>query len=173
MLHATGVRSAFLDFGGSSQLAIGAPAERPEGWPVAVAGLERGSVHGVIDLRDAALSTSRSTGPGAPEGPIIDPRLGSPVIERRLATVLAADATTCEAWSTALVVRGRSGVAAARAADVDAFYEDAKGTLATGRLKPMGTKEKSSQSSVHPLLAPLPLPLAQHELLHLSRRRLR
>lgn len=144
MLRAAGIRAAFLDFGGSSQLAIGAPAESPEGWPVVVAGLERGAVHGIVHLRDGALSTSRSSGPGAAEGPIVDPRSGTPVIERRLATVLAADATTCEAWSTALVVRGRPGVPAARDAGLDVFYEDANGRSAAGGLKPIRRKEKSN-----------------------------
>jgi FAD:protein FMN transferase len=134
MLRHAGVTTAFLDFGGSSQLAVGAPPDAAQGWRVLLAGLERGSARGVLALRDAALSTSRSTGPGAKEGPIIDPRRGEPVTERRVATVLASDATTAEAWSTALVVRGRAGLAGARAAGLELFYEDGEGPFSTEKV---------------------------------------
>ena len=130
-LRAGGAEAAFLDFGGSSQLAIGHPAENPEGWKLAVAGLSRGHVHGVILLRDAALSTSRATGAGAPEGPIIDPCTGRPVAAPRMVTVFAADATTAEAWSTALVVEGRDGLERLTALGLDALYEDADGVERT------------------------------------------
>jgi thiamine biosynthesis lipoprotein len=128
-LRAAGVRAAFLDFGGSSQLALGAAPERHDGWQVLVAALDPGRAHGVLALADAALSTSRSTGPGAKEGPIVDPRRREPVTERRVATVLASDATSAEAWSTALIVQGRPGVAAARKAGLEVLFEDAAGVL--------------------------------------------
>jgi thiamine biosynthesis lipoprotein len=135
ILRAEGVEAAFLDFGGSSQLAVASPPDSPRGWRVLVAGLEPGSTHGEIDLRDAALSTSRSIGPGAKQGPIIDPRRGEPITEHRVATILAPDATTAEAWSKVPVVEGRSGVAAARAAGLEVFYEDPVGPLATEKFR--------------------------------------
>lgn len=140
LLRREGVRAAFLDFGGSSQLAIGSPPDAPEGWRVLVAGLDAGAVGGLLALRDAALSTSRARGPGAKEGPIIDPRRGEPVTQRRVATVLANDATSAEAWSTAFVVLGRPGVDAVtafgrwRTAGLEVFYADPEGTLVTDKL---------------------------------------
>lgn len=132
-LRAGGVTAAFLDFGGSSQLAIGAPPGAPDGWPVLVAGVSPGSAHGVIAVRDAAVSTSQALGAGADAGPIIDPRTGLPVSPPRLATVLASDATTADAWSTALVVLGRAGMELADASGLTAFVEDAGGYASTSR----------------------------------------
>jgi thiamine biosynthesis lipoprotein len=132
-LRAAGVTAAFLDFGGSSQLAIGAPPGSPDGWPVLVAGVAAGSTHGVITVRDAAVSTSQALGPGADAGPIIDPRTGLPVSRPRLATVLASDATTADAWSTALVVLGRAGMQRADASGLAAFLDDAAGSARTSR----------------------------------------
>jgi thiamine biosynthesis lipoprotein len=126
-LRAGGAEAAFLDFGGSSHLALGAPPGAPQGWRVAVAGTGKDSLHGTIALRDAALSTSRAADGPSPAGPIIDPRSGLPVRGPRLATVYARDATTAEAWSKALIVRGRATIPDATAAGVEVFFEDADG----------------------------------------------
>jgi thiamine biosynthesis lipoprotein len=131
LLRANGVQAAFLDFGGSSQLAIGAPPESPEGWTLAVAGLDAGVVHGTFALRQGSLSTSRATGAGAPEGPIIDPRSRVPVSVRRAVTVWHARASEADAWSTALVVLGRDGIELARKAGGEVLLEDAAGILKT------------------------------------------
>jgi thiamine biosynthesis lipoprotein len=131
LLRADGVQAAFLDFGGSSQLAIGAPPESPDGWTLAVAGLDAGVVHGTFVLRQGSLSTSRATGAGAPEGPIIDPRSRVPVSGRRVVTVWHARATEADAWSTALIVLGRDGIELARKAGVEVFLEDAAGVVKT------------------------------------------
>lgn len=125
-LRAHGASAAFLDFGGSSQLALGAPPDSPRGWAVAVSGLGKGEIHGILYLRDAALSTSRALSPAEPSGVIIDPRSGQPVTPPRLATVLAPDATTAEAWSTALIVLGRDPLE--RLEGVKALYQDDTGT---------------------------------------------
>lgn len=127
LLRAGGAEAAYLDFGGSSQLAFGAPPGEADGWRVAVAGLGSDVVHGVVSLREASLSTSRAAGGATAAGPIIDPRSGEPVAGPRLATVRAADATTAEAWSKAVIILGRAAIAAAGAARVAAFYEDEGG----------------------------------------------
>lgn len=125
-----GVKAAFLDFGGSSQTAIGVAPGNAEGWPVLVAGLAQGTPHGQVMLRDASLSTSRA---GAEDTtPIIDPRSGEPVPAPRMTTVLTHSAAAADAWSTALVVRGREGLAAARRHGVEALLEDANGVVRTG-----------------------------------------
>jgi FAD:protein FMN transferase len=131
MLRARGVEAAYLDFGGSSQLAIGAPPGAPEGWRVAVSGLAPNRMLGVLALRDAALSTSRAAeGPSA-AGPIIDPRSGRPVMAARVTTVRAVDATSAEAWSKAVIIRGRDGVRRAHASGLDVLLEDQDGIVQT------------------------------------------
>lgn len=129
-LRRAGARSAFLDFGGSSQLAFGKP-EGSNRWSMLVAGLRPGTVHGVIELEQRSLSTSRALGAHDAAGAIVDPRSGMPVSPARLATVLADDATTAEAWSTALIVLGAAGLPMAQAAGVEALVEDSTGTSHT------------------------------------------
>jgi thiamine biosynthesis lipoprotein len=143
VLRRTGVEAALLDFGGSSQTAIGAPPGSPEGWPIAVAGLGQGEVRGVVALRDASLSTTRWRGRQSEDGRIVDPRSGVAVEVPRLATVRARTATAADAWSTALVVLGRGGIEKARQNGVEVFFEDGAGAAATvgfgGREKSPGT----------------------------------
>ena len=128
VLRAGGASSLWLDFGGSSQLGW-SQGRRPR--RLAVAGLGEGVVHGTVDVLDVAVSTSRATGPGAEVGPIVDPRTGDVVRAARVVTVLAAEAATADAWSTALIVLGRDGVDKARAAGCEVFYEDEEGTVET------------------------------------------
>jgi FAD:protein FMN transferase len=129
LLESRGVRSAFLDFGGSSQTGVGSPPYDVRGWPVLISGWAAGSSYGIVRLRDASLSTSRA---GAEDtAPIVDPRSGLPVPSPRLAAVHCASATGADAWSTALVVTGRAGLEAARNAGVEALLEDAQGPTRT------------------------------------------
>lgn len=113
----------YLDFGGSSQIARGRPEEGADAWNVVIAGNEPGTIHGIASLDGASLSTSRALDPTDPAGAIIDPRTLTPVTGKRLATVIAPNATTAEAWSTALIVLGAEGVALAQTAEVQAFVE--------------------------------------------------
>jgi FAD:protein FMN transferase len=123
------VTSAFLDFGGSSQTAIGVSPADPRGWPVLVAGSAPHSSHGIVRLRDASMSTSRA---GATDTtPILDPRRGVAVPSPRLATVIARDAASADAWSTALVVLGRDGIERAEKAGIEVLFEDAAGSRRT------------------------------------------
>jgi thiamine biosynthesis lipoprotein len=126
-LRQDGVQAALLDFGGSSQLAIGAPPDSPDGWPVVIGGLAPDHALGGLTLRDAALSTSRAgAGPSA-AGPIIDPRSGAPIFTPRLATVRAADATTAEAWSKVVIVLGGPGATRARAHGCEVILDEEAG----------------------------------------------
>lgn len=120
-LRSAGATGAFLDFGGSSQLAFGS-MEDGQPWRVAVAGLRPGTILGTIAL-DGALATSRSRPAGDPAGPIVDPRNGSLVDEPRMATCVAASAAVADAWSTALIVLGVSGLERAEASDVPAMVQ--------------------------------------------------
>jgi thiamine biosynthesis lipoprotein len=131
LLRGRGVRAAFLDFGGSSQMAIGAAPDSPQGWTVAVTGLETGVVHGTITLRDGSLSTSRTHPATATEGTVIDPRNGRPVTQPRAVTVWHPCASDADAWSTALVVLGRDGIEQARRAGAEVLLEDQAGITRT------------------------------------------
>jgi len=131
LLRAGGAEAAYLDFGGSSQLALGAPRDSPAGWRVAVSGLAPQQMHGVLRLRDAALSTSRALGGPSAAGPIIDPRSGEPVAGPRLVTVRAGDASAAEAWSKAVIVFGHDGVERAQASGLEVLFEDADGVART------------------------------------------
>jgi len=129
-LRSHDARAWFLDFGGSSQLASGRP-ENADAWNVLIAGERPDSTHGFVELRSGSLSTSRAAAAFDPAGAIVDPRTATAVTPPRLATVLAPDATSADAWSTALVVLGRGGLEWARAAGVEALVEDAAGTATT------------------------------------------
>jgi thiamine biosynthesis lipoprotein len=126
-LRRDGVQAALLDFGGSSQLAIGAPPDSPSGWPVVVGGLSPDHALGALTLRDAALSTSRAAAGPSPAGPIIDPRSGAPIFTPRLATVRAADATAAEAWSKVVIVLGEAGADAARRHGFEVILDESAG----------------------------------------------
>lgn len=123
LLRRGGADAAFIDFGGSSVHALGAPGDDPKGWTVAVSGLESGELLGVLSLRDESLSTSRSSGPGDPAGPIVNPWTGAPIESRSLVTVLATDAAAAEAWSKAVIVLGTQGLENAEKAGVDALLQ--------------------------------------------------
>ena len=126
-LRASGITVAYLDFGGSSQLALGAPAGSSQGWRIAIGGLAPNQLLGAVTLRDAALSTSRAPEIPSAAGCMIDPRNGQPVPGPRIATVRAADATSAEAWSKAVIVDGRPGLDRAAAAGMAGMLDDGSG----------------------------------------------
>ncbi len=112
-----------LDFGGSSQHAIGAPPGEGSAalWRIALPGPD-GREIGVVRLRDAALSVSASRGQmwvidGRRVGHIMDPRRGEPIDAVRVAVVAAPRGALAEALSTALVVEGPGGLDALVAAE--------------------------------------------------------
>ncbi len=127
-LRSLGAEAALLDFGGTSQLAFG---DFPDGPPLIPAtALREGETHGVVPLDGLALSTARSPNELS-VGPIVDPRTGLAIRDRRLAMVAAESATAAEAWSTALVVLGRTGIAAAVDNGVEVLFEDDMGLVVT------------------------------------------
>jgi thiamine biosynthesis lipoprotein len=117
-LAAHGVERALVDGGGD--VAAGAPPPGERGWRVAIAGLDSADFRadragtGIL-LAHAALATSgdleRSFELGGTRfSHILDPRTGMPLVERRLASVIAPDGTTADAWATALSVLGPAGL---------------------------------------------------------------
>jgi FAD:protein FMN transferase len=106
-LAARGVTNALLDFGGSSWLALGVPADAPA-WRVLLRD-GRGGFAGAVTLRDASASFSESFGEwseieGRRLGHVIDPRTGWPMERPRAAFAVAADGAAAEALTKALLV---------------------------------------------------------------------
>ncbi len=108
-LRKEGFARSLLNFGGSSLRARGAPIDAPT-WRVATMDGE------ILELADADVSLSSSFGQAIEIGGerfshIVDPRSGSPIRRESDTVVHAPDGATAEAWSTALVVLGKPGVA--------------------------------------------------------------
>jgi FAD:protein FMN transferase len=111
VLRAKGVRSALLDAGSSSIVAIGAPPGA-RGWTVRVPDPDAPSrTLSVVLLRDASLSTSGRREKcfvlgGVTYSHIMDPRTGRPVQGTLQATVIAPDGLQSDALSTTVFVLG-------------------------------------------------------------------
>ena len=113
-LRRAGVTSGLINFGGSSIAAIGAPSGETY-WDIAIGNAED-RLYGSIGLRDQALATSESMGRswvinGKEYGHLVDPLSGLAVTQRRLATVVVANATLAEALTKPLILRGTSALA--------------------------------------------------------------
>lgn len=130
-LRAANVRGAYIDFGGSSQIALGSPGEDSDGWTMVVAGAAERSVLGTLVLRTGSLSTSRASKSNNPAGAIVNPDTGLAIEPPVVVTVHAADAALAEYWSTALVVLGAGGLERARAAGVEAVMDNGGEVLIT------------------------------------------
>ena len=105
------VSRALLNFGHSSQWAVGAPPDAP-GWRLLVR-LPDGTLTGIVTVRDQALSVSGSLGQSVTLGDrryghVIDPRTGQPIQRDLLACVVAPSAAQAEALSKALLILGES-----------------------------------------------------------------
>jgi FAD:protein FMN transferase len=112
VLRQAGALSALVHGGSSSVRAVGCPAGQPRGWPISLKHPWEPTLPlGTIWLEDAALGTSAATfqyfeHQGEKLGHILDPRRGWPARGVAMATVIAADAATADALSTALFVMG-------------------------------------------------------------------
>ncbi len=107
VLRARGVRRALVAMAGDVAT-IGAPPGE-SAWEVAIAPLDGGAPERVLELRDAAVSTSGDKWQyvvldGVRYSHIVDPRTGMAIRGRRSVTVVASDAMTTDAWATALSV---------------------------------------------------------------------
>jgi thiamine biosynthesis lipoprotein len=114
LLAAEAVSRAFVSFGQSSLLGLGAPPDAP-GWRVLLRGVDR-PYEGVVTLHDRALSVSASLGQwseigGRRYGHVLDPRSGRPLTQRREAAVVDTNATRAEALTKLLVLEPDEGLA--------------------------------------------------------------
>lgn len=101
MLECAGVETAYVDFGGSSILALG---HHPFGdsWRIRVTHPFSGRVLQDVDLVDRSLSTSGNR--PAYRNHIVDPRTGKAVTALRIVTVVSPDPLEAEILSTAAMV---------------------------------------------------------------------
>jgi thiamine biosynthesis lipoprotein len=127
-----GVANALFDFGGSSWLALGAPADA-KAWRVLLRD-GRGGFAGAATLRDASASFSESFGAwseieGRRLGHVIDPRTGWPIEQPLAGFAVAPDGATAEALTKALLVLGPAEALAvvARFEGAEALVIDAAG----------------------------------------------
>ena len=110
-LRSRGIARALVNLGGNIY-ALGAPPDEPRGWPVGLRDPRfPDSLSDVVHLRDRAVASSGGyekfvTLGGRRYGHILDPRRGRPVEGVLGTTVIAPDATTADALSTALFVLG-------------------------------------------------------------------
>ena len=98
VLEQAGMDCAFIDFGGSSIMAVG---HHPfgESWKVGVRNPFGNDILLEVELKDRSMSTSGNS-PGY-SGHIINPLTGLPVNERKVVTVVADDPLDAEVLSTA------------------------------------------------------------------------
>ena len=140
-VKAAGIRSALINFGGSSIYALGTPPGKL-GWEIGIKGPDD-QVRGVIYLHDMALSTSGSMGKfwtiaGKKYGHLIDPKSGTPVLKPRVATAIASTATAAEALTKPLVLRGKTGLRlVARLPGTEALVISDDGALFYSRWLPL------------------------------------
>ena len=101
MMRREGITTAYVDFGGSSIMALG---HHPYGncWKVGVTDPFSGSLVREIELTDMSMSTSGNQ-PGY-VGHITDPRNGNTINSKRMVTILSRDPLTAEIASTAAMI---------------------------------------------------------------------
>lgn len=105
MLREWGVTSACLNAGGSTALALAAPAGHA-GWPI---GIGEDATHRALQFADLALSGSGIAVQGAH---LIDPRSGKPAARTNRTWAAAPTAALSDALSTAFFVMNEADIAA-------------------------------------------------------------
>jgi FAD:protein FMN transferase len=131
LLKARGIRRAYIDAGGSTIYAMGAPP-KANGWSVRLRD-PSGRLHPQIMLTNSSVSTSEQSAPSLLEGDgpghIVVPGTGKPLETRYAVSVQVASATASDALSTTLLLLGPTKGAAVVEAlhDVSAIWIDSDG----------------------------------------------
>ena len=112
-LRAHGLTGGLVEVGGD--LAVFGSAPDGEAWEIAVRDPRSETVWGTLRLRAGAVCTSGDYAryveiEGRRHSHIVDPRSGQPADRAASVTVVAPDATTADAWATALAVLGPEGL---------------------------------------------------------------
>ncbi|MCL4838422.1 MAG: FAD:protein FMN transferase [Thermoanaerobaculia bacterium] len=114
VLRARGLAGGLVEIGGDLAVFGDGPDGGP--WSIAVRDPRRAGVWGTIALREGAVCTSGNYArfveiAGERHSHIVDPRDGRPADRAASITVVAPDATSADAWATALAVLGPEGLA--------------------------------------------------------------
>lgn len=132
-LRAAGAKAGVVDFGGNL-VVIGAKGRRP--WQVGVKDPRGAGLIGVLELRDAAVSTSGDyqryfEAQGVRYHHLLDPRTGWPARSMRSVTVVAKDPVLADAWSTAFFILGPEWTDAycRNHPELQALWVDAQGRI--------------------------------------------
>lgn len=162
-LRGAGIRRALVNFGESSQYALGAPVD-DTAWSITVRGTDAKRSVGTIRLRDRALSASAVFGhsralDGRRIGHIVDPSTGAALTQDAMALVVTTDATAAEALSKALLIWGEPALTTGttrlrRLRIVGAIYVD-NGRTTTWRSEAMAFQPFAGRSSPDVLEEPL------------------
>lgn len=126
VLRRAGIVAARLDFGG--QVLVFGRGPDDGGWSIGLSDpAERERLVGTYLLTSGSISASgnaeRAGGPDGPRGHLLDPRLGAKASFDGSVTVVAPDATSADALSTALFVMGPDrGLDYADAHGLDVLY---------------------------------------------------
>ena len=109
ILRNNGITIALVDAGGD--IALGDPPPDMNGWQIDV---PSASGNTRMVLKNCGITTSGAASRylelgGKRYSHIIDPRTGQPLVHRTQVTVLAENATTADAWATAISVLGEKG----------------------------------------------------------------
>ncbi|MDO8366579.1 MAG: FAD:protein FMN transferase [Saprospiraceae bacterium] len=117
ILRQNGIHRALADAGGDIALGDAPPGEM--GWAIEIPsdqseGLNSSQPHTTLRLANCGITTSGATfryleAGGKRHSHIVDPRTGWGLTHRVLVTVQAPDATTADAWATAISVLGEKG----------------------------------------------------------------
>jgi len=112
-LRARGLAGGLVEVGGD--LAVFGTAPDGRAWEIAVRDPRSEAVWGTLRLRAGAVCTSGDYAryveiEGRRHSHIVDPRSGQPADRAASVTVVAPDATTADAWATALAVLGPEGL---------------------------------------------------------------
>ena len=131
LLKARGIRRAYIDAGGSTIYALGAPP-KAKAWSVRLRD-PSGKLHPQILLTNSSVSTSEQSAPSLLEGDapghIVVPGTGKPLETRYAVSVQAASATASDALSTTLLLLGptRGAALIGNLREVSAIWIDADG----------------------------------------------
>ena len=113
VLRARGLAGGLVEIGGDLAVFGSGPDGGP--WSIAVRDPRREGIWGTLLLREGAVCTSGNYArfveiAGERHSHIVDPRDGRPADRAASVTVVAPDATTADAWATALAVLGPAGL---------------------------------------------------------------
>lgn len=110
LLKSKGIQRAMIDAGGD--IALGEPPPGEKAWKIEAPTATGENKN--LYLKNCGITTSGATFrylelDGVRYSHIVDPRTGRPLTHRTLVTVLAKNATTADAWATAISVMGQEG----------------------------------------------------------------